>query len=133
MVLTISKEKKITELQMEFSRQYAFLKLEFYKVHDSNPYFLVRKHLPYEVLLKTAGLKKEGTIEVRDEMSLAELENIFLAKFGLDMQVSRKSGIVWLETTMTDNWTLEKQNEHGREISAVPQNVQLNESDNENS
>jgi hypothetical protein len=25
--------------------------------------------------------------------------------------------MLWLETTMTDNWTLQKQNENGREVS----------------
>jgi hypothetical protein len=33
------------------------------------------------------------------------------------VQVSRKSGTLWLETTMTDSWTLGQQNEHGRELS----------------
>jgi hypothetical protein len=36
---------------------------------------------------------------------------------GLYVQVFRKSGKVWLETTATDNWSLYKQNEEGQELS----------------
>jgi hypothetical protein len=50
-------------------------------------------------------------------MKVKDLEKIFKDQFSLAMQVFRKSGNLWLETTMTDNWTLQQQNEHGREIS----------------
>jgi hypothetical protein len=50
-------------------------------------------------------------------MKVNELENIFQQKFSLSAQVFRKSGNLWLETTMTDNWSLLQQNNHGREIS----------------
>jgi len=41
-------------------------------------------------------------------------------RFGLAAQVFRKSGRVWLETIRTDNWTLNDQNKHGRELSEEP-------------
>ena len=50
-------------------------------------------------------------------MKVNKLENIFKDQFNLAVQVFRKSGNLWLETTMTDNWTLQQQNNHGREIS----------------
>ena len=58
-------------------------------------------------------------IEVVEEMKVKDLERIFKDQFSLAMQVFRKSGNLWLETTMTDNWTLQQQNDHGREISTV--------------
>jgi len=45
------------------------------------------------------------------------LEKSFYDRFDMLVQVSRKSGSIWLETTMTDNWTLKQQNDHGRELS----------------
>ena len=51
-------------------------------------------------------------------MTVGELEKLFRERFGANIQVSRKSGTLWLETTMTDNWTLKQQNEHGRELSS---------------
>lgn len=50
-------------------------------------------------------------------MKVSELEKLFKDKFKLAVQVFRKSGNLWLETTMTDNWSLLQQNNHGREIS----------------
>jgi hypothetical protein len=61
-------------------------------------------------------LKKEGHIEINDSMTVGELEKNFRDQFGLVAHVSRNSGGIWLETTMTDNWTLRKQNDYGKEI-----------------
>jgi hypothetical protein len=50
-------------------------------------------------------------------MTVIELEKTFEEMLGLSVLVYRKSGKLWLETTMTDNWTLAQQNENGRQIS----------------
>jgi len=50
-------------------------------------------------------------------MTVKELEKIFEDRLGLSVLVYRKSGNLWLEPTMTDNWTLAQQNENGRQIS----------------
>ena len=42
-------------------------------------------------------------------MSVYELERSFKNLFGLNVQVSRKAGMIWLETTKTDKWSLQKQ------------------------
>jgi len=60
--------------------------------------------------------KDEGYLDIKDAMSVLELENALIDEFGLSAQVYRKSGNIWLETTMTDNWTLKQQNDHGREL-----------------
>ena len=46
----------------------------------------------------------------------SELEK-FAKEFDLFIQVFRRSGNLWLETTATDNWSLHHQNEQGRELS----------------
>ena len=50
-------------------------------------------------------------------MTVTDLEQNFSDVYGLSIQVFRKSGDVWLETTITDGWTLEKQNEQGKMLS----------------
>ena len=50
-------------------------------------------------------------------MTVAEFEKRFQVEFGLNAQVFRKSGKVWLETTITDNLTLQSQNALGLEKS----------------
>lgn len=60
--------------------------------------------------------KDKAKVEILANMTVNELEQLFKTKFGLNIQIFRKSGNSWLETTVTDNWTLEKQNEEGEEL-----------------
>jgi len=116
--MIITKQKTIYDVQEDFAHQYPFLKLEFYELDNNSPASRGKKPLSYSTSLKAAGLSEDnGIIEICNEMTVAELEKTFRKKFGLDVQVSRKSGMIWLETKMTDKWSLQKQNQHGREIS----------------
>jgi hypothetical protein len=47
-------------------------------------------------------------------MTVADLEFRLEKEYGLHIQVFRKSGNIWLETTATDNWTLDRQNQEGK-------------------
>jgi len=116
MFLYISKDKTIQDVQEHFGIKFPFLKLEFYKPAKTEQGFTVKKHLPHSITLKAAGLKDNGLIDVQNDLTVEELGKIFQKKFGLNVQVSRKSGVLWLETTMSDKWSLQKQNEHGCEI-----------------
>ena len=58
-----------------------------------------------------------GEIEVSDDMSILEFEKEFLRRFGLLVQVSRRSGNLWVDTIKTNLWTLKEQNDHGEAIS----------------
>lgn len=49
-------------------------------------------------------------------MKVGELEAALKDQFGLTVQVFRHSGNIWLETVLTDKWTLQQQNEHGKEL-----------------
>jgi hypothetical protein len=114
MKLEISNMRTVQEVQCDFNSQYPFLKLEFYKVSPQKPG--LREQLSNSLSLKYAGLKIAGYIDISNDMSVGELEKIFQEQFGIMAQVSRKSSGVWLETTMTDKWSLQKQNEYGKEI-----------------
>lgn len=119
MILTLLKKKVIRDLQKEFSNAYPYLKLEFYKTY-AGPVDPLRDRLTPSTLLEDAGLKEDGTIAIDGDLTVRQLEKKFKHDHGLLAQVSRRSGMLWLETTMTDSLTLEKQNEHGREISLTP-------------
>lgn len=56
-------------------------------------------------------------ISFSDQTSVQELEKQMEEGFGLHVQVFRRSGNIWLETTVTDEWTLAFQNEQGQELS----------------
>ena len=53
--------------------------------------------------------------EFESSNTVSELEESFYNKTGISAQVFRKSGISWLQTIVTDSWTLEQQNTRGKE------------------
>ncbi|MFM2362798.1 MAG: hypothetical protein RLZZ316_1700 [Bacteroidota bacterium] len=122
MILKIEPDKTIALIQQEFNTAFPFLKIEFLK----NGKTLQRMYPTQQLVNKEATLAAarlnsvQGEILVADTMTVKELEQDFFDSFGLTVQVFRKSGRLWLETTMTDNWTLKQQNQHGKEISAPP-------------
>lgn len=52
---------------------------------------------------------------ITPDMTVTDLEQSFNTIYGLGVQVFRKSGKIWLETTVTDGWTLEEQNRQGED------------------
>lgn len=118
MKLLITDEMPVRDLQLAFNSWFPFLKLEFFR----NRTLLEKMYTPNKQVAvhNTIGQiwkKKEAAeIEINEDTRVKDLEKIFLDKFGITMQVFRKSGNLWLETTITDNWTLKQQNEHGKEI-----------------
>ena len=125
--LILTKDRHIEDVQQDFNTTYPYLKLDFHSLNNLNSSLPRRILLPASSL-GSAGLKKAGEIELREDMSVHELEHSFKTLFGLNIQVSRKAGMIWLETTKTDKWTLKKQNEHGREIS-IPEKEEIPEKD----
>jgi hypothetical protein len=122
MILKIEPDKTIALIQQQFNTAFPFLKIEFLK----NGKTLQRMYPTQQLVNKEATLAAarltsvQGELLVADTMTVKELEQDFFDSFGLTVQVFRKSGRLWLETTMTDNWTLKQQNQHGKEISAPP-------------
>ena len=117
MVLQILKTRSVGDVQQDFSREYPYLRIDFFKNVDGKLGSLIKQRLSRTAKLSSSGRLKEGELEIYDEMTVGHLEKTFRERFGINMQVSRKSGPVWLETTVTDKWTLKQQNEHGRELS----------------
>ncbi len=119
MVLHIQPKRLISDLQKEFNEAFSFLKLEFfYNKNLSRSELSSTSIIPHNRKIGDGQTgNSAGEVELAGEMKVGELENIFQQKFGLTAQVFRKSGNLWLETSMTDNWTLQQQNNHGREIS----------------
>jgi hypothetical protein len=118
--LYISKINAVMELQDQFSSLFPFLRINFFKrgrVVDKVPAERVIL-FSQDVQLKdiNPGMR-DGDLEISEETSVSELENRFNEKFGLYIQVLRKSGNLWLDTSRTKSWTLKEQNDHGREIS----------------
>jgi len=117
--LHITPARCISDIQKEFTTEFPFLKIEFFNNKSSSrSAFSANQLIPNSRTVGNSRLTcAEGDIEIDEEVKVNELEKIFKDRFNLAVQVFRKSGNLWLETTMTDNWTLQQQNTHGREIS----------------
>ncbi len=119
MLLHIAPNRLISDIQKEFNVAFPFLKIEFFNSRSfSRSDFLAHQIIPSNRKIGDSQLAvTDGKIRIVEEMKVKDLEKIFKDQFSLAVQVFRKSGNLWLETTMTDDWTLQQQNDHGCEIS----------------
>lgn len=119
MKIEINDNRKIYAIQEEFHKEFPFLKLEFYaKPHKkggahSNEFITESS----KRLGDCRSIHDSGEITITPQLTVGELEQNFRDVYGLSVQVFRKSGKVWLETIDTDNWSLQKQNDEGKELS----------------
>lgn len=119
MKINITSSKTIEEIQAEFNMEYPYLKIQFFK-HGHKPFKGNEKKELIPINTVIGVLKHHnGSIEIFEDMKVSELEQLFKEKLALNVQVFRKSGKSWLETTVTDSWTLRKQNDEGKELSSL--------------
>ncbi|MFN5621158.1 MAG: hypothetical protein ACK478_07640 [Flavobacteriales bacterium] len=115
----IHAQDTLEALQKTFTHAFPFLKLEFFaKPHEkgrpTEKHFMINTKRTVDSCNPKLA---ETTVSVPTAMTVQELEALFRDRLGLYVQVFRKSGNVWLETTATDDWSLFKQNMEGKELS----------------
>ena len=117
MKIHVFKDKTIAQLQDEFSQIYPYLKLEFFtkphKAYKGSP----AKFLVSDLHVTLGSIEKKphsGDLHIEPEMPTWQVERLFEEEFGLHVQIFRKSGNTWLETSVTDDLTLEEQNVKGK-------------------
>ena len=119
-IFFISKSASVKEIQERFSGIFPFLRINFFKNQKSGSGLNGNRVILFspEFLLNTINPEiTNGELIIRESMSVLELENEFREKFGLFVQILRRSGNLWLDTSRTNSWTLREQDDHGREIS----------------
>ena len=117
MKLYLDKAVLVEEVKKMFTGFYPFLKIELYKKPVTANAVIKKEFLSpaltFDALVKRAATK---TIDINNNITVAELEEQF-AEIGILIEVLRRSGNVWVGTSLTRNWTLQQQNEAGEEIS----------------
>lgn len=119
MEILIYNNLKISELQHQFSSVYPFLKIEFFEIPQTVKGASQKLKL-YPTDRKIGSCRKiqtEGSISLDYNQTVKALQQEFWNKYGLTVQVHRKSGKLWIETSLTDSWTLVRQNQEGAEFS----------------
>ena len=116
MRIQITADRKIQEIKEMFHRAFPYLKLVFFsKPHQEfkgSPakFMIMDRDQTVQDLVPDL---KEGVVTFDVDTPTFEIESMF-EDFGLHVQVFRKSGTLWLETSVTDRLTLQEQNTKGK-------------------
>jgi len=121
-----SRQLLLKEVQEEFSRNYPFLRIDFTRgkgekrvipINGAGRTDIIGQPDDQDEAIRSAAQQLLWTdFGVSDNMKVSELEVLLQYEFGLPAQVLRKSGNLWLETSMTQHWTLRQQNDRGQDI-----------------
>jgi hypothetical protein len=119
MEIQISDTRTILDVQSEFNREFPFLKIEFLGIPHNSGVPSLKSHVynSDRKLSQCRKLHNEGKLKVDGNRSVGNLEKELWEKFGLSALIFRKSGKLWIETSLTESWTLQKQNAEGMEWS----------------
>jgi hypothetical protein len=120
MVLYLENDTPVKALQDKFNALYPFLQLHFIKTfrEDGKPLKKIVKGLPEQRLSEITGTLVPGMVSIEGTCTVAEILDNFRSH-GLAVQVYRKSGTLWVETSLTEDWTLERQNREAYLFSAT--------------
>lgn len=120
MKFLIKKSGRVSDIQQEFNNLFPYLKIELFK----NPHTYQELSPKNEMIDSLTPLGKlincdAKALDVDEKMTVGEFENLLQQECGLFVQVFRKSGRIWIGTSLTDTWTLEKQNKEGQLMSSI--------------
>ena len=120
MKIKIDIDTQIKEVQQKFTRAHPFLKVEFYKErYSKNEVSEKKARLSSDKIISEQSISfKPESLDISKARRVAAVEKDFYNKFGIVMQVSRKSGNIWIETSKTDDRTLDVQNKLGKSMSS---------------
>jgi hypothetical protein len=121
MKIRVNDRRKIFAIQADFNKMFPYLRIEFFvKPHEPGGASSKKiiKH-PSKTLGECRTIHNSGALTITPGMTVTDLEQNFGSVYGLSVQVFRQSGKAWLETTLTEGWTLEEQNKQGEELSKL--------------
>jgi hypothetical protein len=111
MNLIIKEGMLIEDIQKRFSDFYPLLKIEFFRnKHALNTLSPKQEKLPEHTAIALSNRNSHTTsIDISQKVTVGALEKECWNKTGFSVQVFRKYRNLWIETSLTDYWTLEKQ------------------------
>lgn len=111
MELNIDYDSTVNDVQVQFNALYPFLQLQFLKsgLEENKNIYRKTKAIPELSIKKLRLTHNPVSVSIENAVTVAELLKNF-RKIGLLAQVCRKSANLWVEASLTDDWTLERQN-----------------------
>lgn len=100
----------VIDLKNRFHEKYPLLQIRIYQqAHDHNEGSHQKNEVDDDVPLSHLSEKaKDGIIDIGLKRTVDQIETNFEDLYGLHVQVFRKSGSQWLQTSVTDHWTVQK-------------------------
>jgi hypothetical protein len=119
MIITISAQTSIKQIQEAFTIRFPFLKLEFFIDANADGIFtaneMIKDHdKTIGDLTKTA---LNSAVEIHGSHTITELEQSFKTNFGLIVQVFHNRNHTWIVSTTSDRLSLEILNARAEEVS----------------
>lgn len=109
MLIEINGKMQVKEIKKQFHYWFPNLKIEFFRTeHSGNEAQSKSEQLSNEFLIHDLESVKYGDFQFESNMTVKAFEDKFKDEFGLNIQVFRKSGAVYIETTKSDSMTLEQ-------------------------
>ena len=108
--LSIFEGQTIGAVQKIFSDRYPYLRIDFFRNLELNGIRITKKLENAYSLFQLP----QSEISLLGDRTVKSLKDDIRKATGLMAKIFRRSGNVWIETSLTDDWTLERQNEEGK-------------------
>ena len=128
MELILRSNDTINSLKAAFHAQYENLRIQFFKHdHHMGEGSPKKEMLPGDTLLTSLSDKAHDTrISCDSSISIGDFEQLIHDELGLNVQVFRRSGTVWLQTLNSDEWSLDEANKRANELYEDEESTALN-------
>ena len=115
--LKIDERISVGDFQKEFNSIFPFLKIELYKPSTGQQNDVGPKSMSLLNPRDKIGnsLKR---IDITSLTTVSQLKIMLLEKLGISSFIYRKSGSMWIETSLTEDWSLERQNHEAEQMSS---------------
>lgn len=119
--MKIYNSKQLKTLQADFNKRFPYLKIEFFK--KPHPYGINSNEIerldPELTVGDVRKMENVGKLVMDGSIPVGVFEKMLEDRFGLFVQVYRNSYGKWLQTWVTDIWTLDEQNNRGKILSQL--------------
>ena len=115
LTLKIDESKSVGDFRKEFSATFPFLKIELFRKMANQAEKTGTKDMTILPANQPIGKDAEA-IHIGGDTTVTALKSLFLEKLGITIHIYRKSGTMWIETSLTDDWTLERQNDEAEQM-----------------
>lgn len=119
--IKVNGELSLVNVQSAFNELFPFLKISFYtNTSDikNGKKLKVVENLNHDFNRFTKKSNTSVELIITPDLSVSDLDKMFFENFGLNIQIHRNSGRLWLQINATDSWSLEEQNKQGRDLCA---------------